>query len=67
MASKMRRLTPEEKQRVEKWALAKAQSERTSDYVTVLAYEFTDHEGRARYTVIRTERGTVNVEDIPAS
>jgi hypothetical protein len=67
MASKMRRLTQQEKQRVEKWALAKAQSERPSDYVTVLSYEFTDNEGRARYTVIRTERGTVNVEDIPSS
>jgi len=67
MAKNVRLLTPEEKQQVERWALAKARSERSSNYVTVVVYQFTDNEGRARYTVIRTERGTINLEDIPTT
>jgi hypothetical protein len=65
MATKIRQLTPDEKQRVERWALAKAQSERPSDHVTVVVYGFTDNEGRAPYSVIRTEREAISPDDIP--
>jgi hypothetical protein len=67
VVTKMRRLTPEEKQHVERWALAKAQSERPSDHMTVVVYGFTDDEGRAQYSIIRTERGTIKLEDIRTS
>jgi hypothetical protein len=36
MATKIRQLTPNEKQRVEKWALAKAHSEWPSEVATVM-------------------------------
>jgi hypothetical protein len=62
--AKIRQLTPEERERVERWALAKAHSERSSDHVKVVVYGFTDADGRAHYTVIRTERGTISPEDI---
>ena len=65
MATKIRQLTPDEKQRIEKWALAKAQSERPSDHMTVVVYGFTDNEGRAPYSIIRTEREAVSPDDIP--
>ena len=60
----VRQLTPDEQQRVETWAMGKAQSERTSDHVTVVVYRFTDQEGRAHYSIIRTEWGTVSLADI---
>ena len=47
MAGKIRLLTPDEQQRVETWALGKAQSERTSDHVSVVVYGFTNMEGSA--------------------
>jgi hypothetical protein len=65
MATKIRQLTPDEKQRIERWALAKAQSERPSDHVTVVVYGFTDNEGRAPYSIIRTEREAISPDDIP--
>jgi hypothetical protein len=65
MATKIRRLTPDEKQRIEKWALAKAQSERASDHVTVVVYGFTDDEGCAPYSIIRTEREAISPDEIP--
>jgi hypothetical protein len=60
----MRKITPDEKQQVEAWALGKAQSEHPNDRVSVLAYDFTDHEGRARCTAVITQHLTVRVEDI---
>jgi hypothetical protein len=48
--------TPEEKQPV--WP-AKIQSEHPSDRVSVLAYDFTDDEGRARCTAVVTQHLTV--------
>jgi hypothetical protein len=60
----IRQLTPDEQQRVETWAMGKAQSERPSDHVKVVVYGFTDKVGRAHYTIIRTERGTVSLADI---
>jgi hypothetical protein len=60
----IRQLTPDEQQRVETWALGKAQSERTSDHVSVVVYRFTNREGSAQYSIIRTERGTVSLADI---
>ncbi|MDF2973039.1 MAG: hypothetical protein K0R61_3489 [Microvirga sp.] len=67
MAKKIRQLTPEEQERVERWALAKAHSERSSDHVKVVVYGFTDNQGRAQYTVIRTERAAIGLQDIPPS
>jgi hypothetical protein len=67
VATKIRQLTPEEKQRVETWALAKAQAERPSDYVTVVVYILTDDEGRAEYSIIRTERGAISLEAVPTA
>jgi hypothetical protein len=60
----IRQLTPDEQQRVETWAMGKAQSERPSDHVKVVVYGFTDKQGRAQYSIIRTERGTVSLADI---
>ena len=60
----IRQLTPDEQQRVETWAMGKAQSERPSDHVKVVVFGFTDKAGRAHYTIIRTERGTVSLADI---
>jgi hypothetical protein len=62
-----RQLTPEEQERVERWALAEAHSERSSDHVKVVVYGFTDTQGRAQYTVIRTERRAIDLKDIPPS
>jgi hypothetical protein len=33
--------------------------------VTVVVYGFTDNEGRAPYTVIRTEREAISPDEIP--
>jgi hypothetical protein len=68
MAKKIQRqLTREEQERVERWALAEAHSERPSDHLKVVVYGFTDSQGRAEYTVIRTERRAVDLKDIPPS
>jgi hypothetical protein len=67
MANNIRQLTPKEQERVEQWALAKALSERSSDHVKVVVYGVTDTQGRAEYNVIRTERGAVDLKDIPSS
>jgi hypothetical protein len=65
--AKIRRLAPEQKERVERWVLRKAQSEHPNDRVTVQAYEFTDDEGCARCTAVITQHIMVNVDDIPTS
>jgi hypothetical protein len=57
-------LHPRRKQQIEAWALGKAQSEHPNDRVSVPAYDFTDHEGRARCTAVITQRLTARVEDI---
>jgi hypothetical protein len=58
MESKVRQLTREDQQRIERWALAKARLERSSDHVKVVVYGL-------QYTVIRIERGAIKLEDIP--
>ena len=68
MAKKIQRqLTPEEQERVERWALAEAHLERSGDQVKVVVYGVTDTQGRAEYTVIRTERRAIDLKDIPPS
>jgi len=62
-----RKLSPEEKRRIETWATAKAQAEHPNARVTIVVSALTDESGRAQYTTLTSTMATVSLAELPRS